>query len=64
MIHSIAVLGSGIMGQKLANGNEAMILLVNALATGAMLTLLIVCFSRLSGAHFNPVVSMVLALTG
>ena len=58
------VVGSGIMGQKLANGNEAIILLVNALATGAMLTLLILCFSKLSGAYFNPVVSMVLALNG
>ncbi len=47
------VVGSGIMGQRLAGDNVAMVLLVNALATGAMLTVLILCFSKLSGAHFQ-----------
>ncbi len=56
------VVGSGIMGERLANGNDAIALLGNTLATGAALVVLIVVFGPLSGAHFNPVVSLVFAL--
>ena len=56
-----AVVGSGIMGERLAGGNAAIALLANALATGAALVALIIAFGPRSGAHFNPVVSMVLA---
>jgi glycerol uptake facilitator-like aquaporin len=55
------VVGSGIMGERLANGNSAIALLANSIATGAMLVVLISTFSRLSGAHFNPVVTLALA---
>jgi len=51
------VVGSGIMGERLANGNLAIALLANSLATGAGLYVLIVTFGPISGAHFNPVVS-------
>ncbi len=51
------IVGSGIMGEKLANGNEAIILLVSALATGAGLFVLIQNLGQISGAHFNPLVS-------
>lgn len=53
-----AVIGSGIMGERLANGNEAMVLLVNAVATGAALIALISSLEGISGAHFNPVVTL------
>src|SRR4051812_21034021 len=53
------VVGSGIMGERLANGNAAVALLANALATGAMLFVLISLFAPLSGAHFNPAVTLV-----
>jgi glycerol uptake facilitator-like aquaporin len=53
------VVGSGIMGEKLAAGNAAVALLANSIATGAALYVLIVMFGPLSGAHFNPVVSCV-----
>jgi glycerol uptake facilitator-like aquaporin len=56
------VVGSGIMGERLAGGNEAVALLANTLATGAGLTVLIVVFGPLSGAHFNPAVTLVFAL--
>jgi glycerol uptake facilitator-like aquaporin len=59
-----AVVGSGIMGDRLAGGNTAIALLANTLATGAALTALIVTFGRFSGAHFNPVVSLAMALRG
>ena len=59
-----AVVGSGIMGEKLAQGNDAIALLANALATGFALAALIVAFGPRSGAHFNPVVSAALALRG
>lgn len=59
-----AVVGSGIMGEKLAQGNEAIALLANALATGFALAALIVAFGARSGAHFNPLVSMALAMRG
>jgi len=54
-----AVVGSGIMGERLAGGNVALALLANALATGAALVALIVTFGPISGAHFNPLVTMV-----
>jgi glycerol uptake facilitator-like aquaporin len=53
------VVGSGIMGDRLAQGNAAVALLANAIATGAGLYTLIVIFGPVSGAHFNPVVSAV-----
>ncbi len=56
------VVGSGIMGENLADGNAAVALLGNTLATGAMLTVLILIFGPISGAHFNPVVSLSFAL--
>ena len=58
------VVGSGIMGVKLAQGNDAIALLANAAATAGMLYMLIVCFGPISGAHFNPVVSLVMRLRG
>jgi glycerol uptake facilitator-like aquaporin len=56
------VVGSGIMGLKLASGNIAIALLGNTIPTGAILVVLILIFSPISGAHFNPAVSMVMAL--
>jgi len=53
------VVGSGIMGERLAQGNAAVALLANAIATGAGLYTLIVVLGPVSGAHFNPVVSVV-----
>jgi len=58
------VVGSGIMGERLANGNLAIALLANSLATGAGLYVLIVILGPISGAHFNPVVSSVSAWEG
>lgn len=60
----IAVVGSGIMAERLAGGNIAIALLANALATGAALVVLISIFAPLSGAHFNPAVSLYFALRG
>jgi glycerol uptake facilitator-like aquaporin len=57
-----AVVGSGIMAQKLAGGNGALALLCNTLPTGAILVVLILTFGPLSGAHFNPAVSLAFAL--
>jgi glycerol uptake facilitator-like aquaporin len=57
-----AVVGSGIMAQKLAGGNGALALLCNTLPTGAILTVLILMFGPLSGAHFNPAVTLAFAL--
>jgi glycerol uptake facilitator-like aquaporin len=59
-----AVVGSGIMAQRLAGGNDALALLCNTLPTGAILTVLILTFGPLSGAHFNPAVSVAFALRG
>jgi glycerol uptake facilitator-like aquaporin len=59
-----AVIGSGIMAERLAGGNVAIALLANTLATGAALVALILAFSAISGAHFNPVVSFVTAAAG
>lgn len=58
------VVGSGIMGEQLADGNDAIALLGNTLATGAALVVLILIFGPISGAHFNPVVSLSFALQG
>jgi glycerol uptake facilitator-like aquaporin len=57
-----AVVGSGIMAQRLSGGNAALALLGNTLPTGAILTVLILTFGPLSGAHFNPAVSIAFAL--
>lgn len=57
-----AVVGSGIMGERLAGGNVAIALLANSLATAAMLFVLITMFAPISGAHFNPAVTMVAVL--
>lgn len=56
------VIGSGIMGERLASGNVAIALLGNTLATGAGLVVLITILGPLSGAHFNPAVTLVFAL--
>jgi glycerol uptake facilitator-like aquaporin len=56
------VVGSGIMAAKLAGGNGALALLCNTLPTGAILTVLILTFGPVSGAHFNPAVSIATAL--
>ena len=57
------VIGSGIMGERLAAGNDGVALLANTLATGAGLVVLILMFGAVSGAHFNPAVSLVMALS-
>jgi glycerol uptake facilitator-like aquaporin len=59
-----AVVGSGIMAAKLAGGNGALALLCNTLPTGAILAVLIITFGPISGAHFNPAVSLAFALRG
>src|ERR1700680_1502482 len=53
-----AVVGSGIMGERLSGGNVAIALLANSLATGAMLVDMILTFCPISGAHFNPAVTL------
>lgn len=58
------VIGSGVMGATLAGGNTAIALLANTLATGAILTVLITMLGPVSGAHFNPAVTAVLAAKG
>lgn len=60
----IGVVGSGIMGETLANGNIAVALLANAVATGCMLYVIITVLGPISGAHFNPAVTMAFALRG
>jgi glycerol uptake facilitator-like aquaporin len=58
------VVGSGIMGENLSGGNIAIALLGNTIPTGAILVVLITIFGPLSGAHFNPVVSLAMCITG
>jgi len=60
----VVVIGSGIMGERLAAGNAAIALLANALATVGGLYILIELFAPISGAHFNPAVSLILAARG
>jgi len=64
LILVMAVVGSGIMAEKLAGGNQALALLCNTIATGAVLYVIITIFAPISGAHFNPAVSLVMALRG
>jgi glycerol uptake facilitator-like aquaporin len=59
-----AVIGSGIMGERLAGGNSGIALLANTLATGAALVALILTFGPISGAHFNPAVTLADASQG
>jgi glycerol uptake facilitator-like aquaporin len=58
------VVGSGIMGERLSGGNVALALLANSVATGCGLWVLIAIFGPISGAHFNPVVTVAFATTG
>src|SRR5262245_19381193 len=58
------VVGSGIMGERLAGGNVAIALLANTLATSAVLVALILTFGRISGVHFNPAVTLTAAWQG
>ena len=58
------IVGSGIMGERLGGGNQALVLLVNSTATGAGLIALILTFAPVSGAHFNPLVSVMMAVRG
>jgi glycerol uptake facilitator-like aquaporin len=58
------VIGSGIMAQRLSGGIDALALLCNTLPTGAILTVLILILGPVSGAHFNPAVSIAFALRG
>lgn len=58
------VVGSGVMAERLAGGNVALALLANTLATGAGLVALILTFGETSGAHFNPIVTLVAAAGG
>lgn len=64
LLLACAVIGSGIAAQNLSGGNAALALLANSLATGAALIVLVLLFSRLSGAHFNPAVSFAFAVSG
>ena len=57
------VIGSGIMGETLANGNIAIALLGNTIATGSILYVLITVFGPISGAHFNPVVTIAMLIS-
>ncbi|NOT30091.1 MAG: aquaporin family protein [Planctomycetes bacterium] len=59
-----ALVGSGIMGEGLSGGNEALALLANSIATGAALFVLILAFGAVSGAHFNPLVTLAAARAG
>src|SRR5215471_20811759 len=58
------VVGSGIMAEQLAGGNQAVALLGNTIPTGAILIVLITILGPVSGAHFNPAVTRVMAATG
>ena len=59
-----AVIGSGIMADRLSGGNDALALLCNTLASGAILVVIITIFAAVSGAHFNPAVSLVMMIRG
>jgi glycerol uptake facilitator-like aquaporin len=59
-----AVVGSGIMGERMSGGNMALALLANSIATGAVLLTLIFTFAPISGAHFNPAVTLASAIEG
>jgi glycerol uptake facilitator-like aquaporin len=59
-----AVVGSGIMGERLAGGNLAIVLLANSIATGAALVAIILSFGGVSGAHLNPIVTLSVATQG
>lgn len=59
-----AVIGSGIMAAKLSGGNDALALLCNTVATGAILVVIITIFAPVSGAHFNPAVTLVATIRG
>lgn len=59
-----AVVGSGVMAERLSGGNVALALLANTIATGAALVALILAFGSISGAHFNPAVSLADAIEG
>ena len=58
------IVGSGIMGERMAAGNAALALLANSIATGCGLWVLITLFAPISGAHFNPAVTLALASAG
>jgi glycerol uptake facilitator-like aquaporin len=58
------VVGSGIMAERLAGGNQAVALLGNTIATGAILVAIITIFGPISGAHFNPAVTLIFAIRG
>jgi len=60
----IAIIGSGIMAERLCGGNVGLTLLANAIATGGALVALILAFGPVSGAHMNPVVTLAVAATG
>ena len=60
----MAIVGSGIMAERLAGGNLGLALLANSLATGASLVALILAFGTISGAHFNPAVTLAEAMLG
>jgi glycerol uptake facilitator-like aquaporin len=64
MLLAAVVIGSGVMGEHLAQGNVALALLGNTLATAAILYVLITALAPISGAHFNPAVSLVMAVRG
>src|SRR6202161_2963300 len=64
MLLAATVIGSGIMAERLADGNLAVALLANTAATVAVLATLIALFGPISGAHFNPAVSLIEALRG
>jgi len=58
------VIGSGIMAARLSGGDNALALLCNTLATGAILVVIITIFAPISGAHFNPAVTLVTVIRG
>jgi glycerol uptake facilitator-like aquaporin len=64
MLLLAAVVGSGIMGERLSGGNVAIALLANSIATGATLVAIIFALGGISGAHFNPAVTLAVALKG